>query len=260
MLGHADVVVGTSAGSVAAAWCCSDQPLSEYMATMRRMAHDPELAEIASAIDLDLVAHVYSTLSEATGPLSASSSQTLCEIGLSVADRDDKEWYVRYTAGYLPEVDWPSNFRAVAVRASDGQVRVFGPGDGIELARAVAASAAAPGIIPGVRVGDDFYFDGGARSATNADLVIGSGTDHCLIASPIPDDTPMVGEATRRVLNEEIRMLQHQGIAVATIAPGDLEAGAFGWDLLSPGNIEPALEAGLARGRLEAGSLSSVWL
>lgn len=253
-LGEADLVIGTSAGASAGAWCASGRPLAEYVAAMSRLADDPDLADLPSEIDLDLITRIYAALSQAKAPLSPTSSREICDAGLTVGPRGDQEWYVRHHSRYLPDVAWPTNFRAVAVRADDGQVRLFGPGDDLPLARGVAASAAAPGIISGVRIGKSVYFDGGARSATNADLVRDLGVDRCLVVSPLPADAPMVGEATRRVLNEEVAALRAEGIAVAVMVPGDLEAAAFGWDLLNLANIKPAIDAGYARGKRDGGA------
>ncbi len=100
------------------------------------------------------------------------------------------------------------------------------------------------------------YFDGGARSATNADLAVPFGLDRCLVVSPLPSDTPMVGEATMRVLAEEVRRLRSAGVLVAEIVPGQLEAEAFGWDLLNLSKMAAGIDAGIERGKRAAQSLT----
>src|SRR5439155_824408 len=119
----------------------------------------------------------------------------------------------------------------------------------------VAASCAAPGLVPPVALGRTLHVDGGARSATNADVLARFAVSRALAISPIPEDTPMVGEATRRVLDEECRRLSEAGIGVATVLPGELEHEAFGFDLIDVAKIPAAIEAGRERGRREAARL-----
>ena len=95
----------------------------------------------------------------------------------------------------------------------------------------------------------------GARSATNADLLEQFDVQRCIAATPIVADTPIVGEATGRVLEEEARRLRAQGMAVSVVQASDIEAEAFGFDLLDLGNVAIAIEAGRERGRQEADRL-----
>ena len=132
------------------------------------------------------------------------ASRLICELASSVQPRDgDEDWNVNALAAYVPR-DWPARFRAVVVRACDGEVRLLGPADSISLARGVAASAAAPGLVSPVRIGTDLYFDGGARSPTNADLATAFGLDRCLVVSAVAPGAPLMGPASVRVLRQEV--------------------------------------------------------
>jgi NTE family protein len=68
---------------------------------------------------------------------------------------------------------WPKQFRAVAVNAHTGKLQVWDAASGATLQRAVASSAAAPGIWPPITINGGQYIDGSIRSMLNADLAVG---------------------------------------------------------------------------------------
>ena len=146
------------------------------------------------------------------------------------------------------------------MNARSGEVRLITYSDGVPLASGVAASCAAPGISAPVALDDELYIDGGARSPTNADLLVGQDVERALIVSPIPKDTPIMGEAVHHVLGEEIRRLETVGIAAETILPAELERDGFGFDLFDPSKIPTAIEVGCTRGIGEADRLRSLGL
>jgi len=68
---------------------------------------------------------------------------------------------------------WPTRFRATAVNARTGKLQVWDASSGATLERAVASSAAIPGVFPPITVKGERYIDGGVRSMLNADLATG---------------------------------------------------------------------------------------
>jgi NTE family protein len=170
-------------------------------------------------------------------------------------DERDEDWFVDALAQYVPPGGWPQKFRAVVVSVERGEVRLLRPADGVDLARGIAASCAAPGIIAPIALYDGMYVDGGARSATNADLVARFDVAQVIVASPIVPDTPIVGSAISRVLDAEIRELRSRGIEVSSVQASEIEADAFGFDLLNLANVPAAIEAGRERGRREGNRL-----
>jgi NTE family protein len=255
-----DVFIGTSAGAVAGAWWASSQASSDFVDALICRVEDPRVAEMAEsmAIDFDLVATIYGLLGQATAPLAPSVCRQICELASAVSPPDDDEdWNVNGLAAYVP-VAWPERFRAVVVRARDGEVRMLGPTDGVAVARGVAASAAAPGLVSAVRIGSELYVDGGARSPTNADLARAFGLDRCLVLSPVTTDTPLVGEAAARVLETEVHTLRTEGIAVAVLTPGETERTAFGSNLLDRSKLRDVIRVGIERGRRDGTNLAFV--
>jgi NTE family protein len=81
------------------------------------------------------------------------------------------------------------------LRLSDGQRVVFGRDD-VEvddLGTAVHASCAVAGVFEPVPIGDHDYVDGGAHSPTNIDLLAGLGFDLVVVSSPMSTDVSGAG-------------------------------------------------------------------
>ena len=73
---------------------------------------------------------------------------------------------------FVPALKWPKTGRLSVCCAdnSTGQRVVFDRDSGVELADAISASCAVPGVIRPVTIGDQVLVDGGVASPTNADL------------------------------------------------------------------------------------------
>jgi NTE family protein len=76
---------------------------------------------------------------------------------------------------------WAMRFRATAVNAHTGKLQVWDASSGATLERAVASSAAIPGVWPPITIKGERYIDGGVRSMLNADLA--SGCDIVIVVS-----------------------------------------------------------------------------
>jgi NTE family protein len=153
---------------------------------------------------------------------------------------------------------WPDGLRICAVRRRDGRRVVFGR-DGAPqapLARAVAASCAIPGFFTPIRIGDASYIDGGAHSPTNADVLRDDDLDLVIAVSPMScirgisrmPDAPMRLWA-HRALQREVRRLADRGVPVVTFEPGRRALSVMGVNAMaddrSAGVVQAAfLEAG----------------
>lgn len=101
----------------------------------------------------------------------------------------------------LPEA-WPTRPLWLAtVDITTGRRVVLGR-DGapaLPLPRAVAASCAIPGVYPPVRVGRRVLVDGGVHSPTNTDLATRGGCGLVLVSAPMAYDTAMPPPAVERL-------------------------------------------------------------
>jgi NTE family protein len=210
-LATAEQVLGTSAGSVLGAWLASGVDPAGFVDAMEDRARWHERRRGAPAPD----------------PFDEAEARVL--------------W-----SRWLPAASWPSSLRITAVGRRSGRVVVWSREDQVPLAAAVAASTAATGVVPPVRVAGRLYVDGAVRSPTNADLAatgIGAdGTDVLVLA-------PVVTPRLRR----ETDLLHALGCEVTVLAPepGELD-GAFesgSTTVRGPALVRPAALAGRTRAR-----------
>jgi NTE family protein len=207
-------------------------------------------------LDLDLVIDIYTRLAAADAPLGRDQCAEIGALAETVESAGrDEDWYVDSFKLYVPTARWPSALSAVVVETGSGETRLIGSDDDLSVARGVAASCAAPGIITPVSIRASRFMDGGARSPTNADLLAPFDVDRCLVISPVAEDTPLVGAATVRVLGHETRLLEASGISTHVLVAGETETQAFDHDLLNLATVDVAIEVGIRRGRGEGARL-----
>jgi NTE family protein len=124
---------------------------------------------------------------------------------------------------------WPTEPTwIVALRLGDGARVVFGrdPVPGATIGPAVAASSAIPGYFTPVEIGGERYVDGGAHSPTNADVCAGLAFDLVVVVSPMSGTSavlrrPLPGPRLlhSRALAREVAAIKRRGTAVLTIQP-----------------------------------------
>lgn len=149
--------------------------------------------------------------------------------------------------------------RAVAMHLDSGRRVAFGdPAAPVaDLADAVTASCAIPGWYVPVVVGGERYVDGGAWSATNVDLAVGQGLDRVFVLAPMVSfatDTPRHwrvraerqwrARVTRRCLREVAR-LHLDGVEVTVVGPGPEDLEAIGSNLMAVDRRHRVLQTSL---------------
>lgn len=101
---------------------------------------------------------------------------------------------------------------------------------------AVRAASAVPGLYPPVRVGRRMLVDGGVHSSTNLDVAVATGATHIIVAAPLAydhDDPPpchlrAARELFDRALEREIRAAEAAGVTLLVLRPDAAEARAQG--------------------------------
>jgi NTE family protein len=269
----ADVIVGTSAGSITGTLLRTGVPASELAAwTVRapltdegRILHrivGEEVPEFEPFNALHLVRRPPSLpgremLTRALlrpwhfRPLAAS----LALLAPGTRDIAEQLTALREVEGQ----DWPEEELWIcAVRRRDGRRVVFGrPGvPEAPLHLAIAASCAVPGYFAPVRIGDRTYVDGGAHSPTNAAILRESDLDLVIIVSPMSGPAGVVKDiyaASRwhaaRVVRREARALHKAGVDVVVFRPGSAEQKVMGNDFMARERVgEIVQESFLAAG------------
>jgi NTE family protein len=157
---------------------------------------------------------------------------------------------------------WDGRLLVTAVELETGRRVCFGaPGaPSVEVATAVCASCAIPGVFEPVRAAGRTYVDGGAWSPTNMDaLDVGRG-DRVLCLNPTGSlrgssgIAGAIGSFSRARAGSEALALRHRGTHVEIVNPDARSTAAMGVNLMEPGPRAAVIEAGLAQGRALAGA------
>ncbi|MGZ8741361.1 MAG: patatin-like phospholipase family protein [Nocardioides sp.] len=138
---------------------------------------------------------------------------------------------------------WPDqDLWLCAVRRHDGRRVVFGRDGAPEapLNLAVAASCAVPGYFRPVRIGERTYVDGGAHSPTNAAVLRGRPLDLVIVVSPMSGPPGKLTDLyagsrwhSARIAAREVEALRRNGTPVVVFRPGQAEQEAMGNDFMA---------------------------
>ncbi len=261
----ADLIIGTSAGSTAAAQITGATPI-ELLAGILSAAPQPRTGPVGPGGGL-LPDRPAADHLEKTGAIIAAAENAAdmrrrmgaAALEASAAPDSSGQTQRRATvAARLPSQRWPERpILIVAVDARTGQPVVFDRHSGIDLADAVTASCANGfGAFPPHGIGDNRYIDGGYRSNENADLA--AGYERVLVLSPLGGRS----RAPRHWgihLAAQAEELRAHGSRVETIFPDSNGRKAFGDNLMDPSSRPPAARAGYNQGRALAEQLTEFW-
>ncbi|MFJ9784311.1 patatin-like phospholipase family protein [Amycolatopsis sp. NPDC101161] len=236
----ADLLVGTSAGSVVAAQVTSGTSLDELYA--RQVDPAKQSPEIPAEIDFEKFAAAFGdAVTVSTSPVEVRRAIGEMALAAETVSEGDRRAVVE---ARLPVHDWPEQrLVIVAVDASTGEPRRFDRASGVPLVDAVAASCAVPGVWPPVTIEGRRYVDGGVRSAENADYA--TGHTRVTVVAPLGADALLPME---KPLLEILDDLRAAGAEVALVTPDEASVAAIGENPLDPASRTPAAEAGRAQG------------
>lgn len=259
----ADLVIGTSSGSTAAAHVRSGRPPADLLASV--LASPPQVAgrnpdrlpSLPMATVFGRMRAIGAAATSAAGLQRAMGAFGLeCDPVLGPEAGRQRRALV---AARLPGLEWPDKpMLVVAVNAHTGEVAAFGRDSGVPLADAVTASTALPGLVPTHAINGTHYINGGVRSADNADLA--SGYANVVVLSPLSGQAGPLPEGQfeglRRLpgadLASQVKALRGQGSRVEVITPDPASRSAMGTNQMDPATRAPSARAGFAQGKREA--------
>ena len=246
-LGRADLVVGTSAGSVVGANLAAGRDPQALLESQLA----PPTGEVAAQLGIRAAARL--GIAALAGPRDAARVRARLGRRALAADTGPESERLAVIESRLAGVDWPSggDLRVTAVDARTGAFRVFGRDDGVPLATAVAASCAVPGVWPPVSAAGTRWIDGGVRSTANADLAAGYG--RVVVLAPLGGS--IGGAARPRAQAEALAALAR----VAFVEPDRRSRRAFGRNVLDPARRAGSARAGLAQAASVAAEVARVW-
>jgi NTE family protein len=262
---EADLIIGTSAGSTAAAQITSASP-TELLADVLSAAPQQRTGPAGSGggrVPIGPVADHMRRTSEiiAAAEDAADMRRRMGAAALEMDAASDGSRQTRWratVAARLPSQRWPERtVLIVAVDARTGEPGVFDRHSGVDLVDAVAASCANGFGVPPYGIGGSRYIDGGyRRSSENADLAAGYG--RVLVLSPF-------GGRSRHPLEwgmhlaAQVDELRAGGSNVETIFPDGNSLNAFGVNMMDLSTRPPAGRAGYDQGKALAGQLTEFW-
>jgi NTE family protein len=261
----ADLIIGTSSGSTAAAQITSASPaqlLADILSAAPQQRTGPAgsgggRAPVGPAADhMRRTSEIIAAAEDA-----ADMRRRLGAAALELDAAPDGSGQARWratVAARLPSQRWPERtVLIVAVDAHTGEPVVFDRHSGVDLADAVAASCANGFGVPPYGIGGSKYIDGGyRRSSENADLAAGYG--RVLVLSPLGGRTraPLDWGMHLAVQADELRA---SGSRVETVLPDSDSRNAFGSNMMDLSTRPPAARAGYDQGRALAEQLTEFW-
>jgi NTE family protein len=244
----ADLVVGTSAGSVVAAQLTCGADLAALYE--RQLA--PATGEKAARLNRGTQAHFVTAMLRSRGKdvefrrRIGSLALAAEQAGLTPSEQER----IDVIGSRLVSTEWPERALLItAVDAETGEFRTFDRDSGVPLVSAVAASCAVPGVYPPVTIDGHRYVDGGMRSAANADLA--QGYDRLVVLAPIPRGFGPMASVDAQVTGMVCR--------VAVVSPDSQSRTAIGRNVLDPAARAPSAKAGRAQAASVAERVAEAW-
>jgi NTE family protein len=246
-LTDADLVVGTSAGSVVGVDVRSGTGLSDLY---RAQTQPRGSSEIYARMGLGVMLKYLQAMAFTKQPEVARAKVGAMALR---AKTETEEARRRVIESRLPVFDWPAGkLQITAVDALTGDLVVFDAASDVRLLDAVGASCAVPGIWPPVTINGRRYIDGGIRSAANADLA--AGCERIVIVAPLVSGYGPIASPVNQA-----RTLSEAGAIVTVIKPDKAALRAIGKNVLNPERRPAAAQAGYVQAESVAQEVKAVW-
>lgn len=261
----ADVIIGSSAGSVVGAYLRSGMT-TEDMWLLARGLHPTHKSFGGSGDDkpalfvptfsnpFEIVRHMIGSsyvLARALSPFPLRPPAFLKAAfpGGLFAMAEGEQRFAEELPAEWPDKDlWLTTIDIVSGRrivlGRQGSPRV-------DLPRAVLASAAIPGVYPPVQVGRRSLIDGGTQSTSNLDLAVQYGADRIIAVVPMAFDTVeppgVLGRLMRQIparrLSSEVALANRRGIEVLMFRPSAAEVSSHSMNLMRSAGLEKIAES-----------------
>ena len=239
----ADVIVGTSAGSVTGAALRVGVPATDLAASVYGVAPSRRGGALLQRIlPADAEPLPVPSVRSLLRPWSLPSAELLARTARRPLEfRPDVAAMTMIPRGLIDITErarglddligdrWPEGLRICAVRRSDGARIVFGREGAphARLADAVLASCAIPGYFKPIMIEGREYVDGGVHSITNADVLREEGLDTVIVVSSMSAShgnaygaDGLIRRRIHRRMEHEVSRLEAEGVAVIRLEPG----------------------------------------
>jgi NTE family protein len=245
-LTDADLVVGTSAGSVVAVQITSGQTLTQLYGGQLEPPANEVAAKLGPALLLRYAVAALTTRD------AQQSRQKLGRLALRAKTLPEAERRA-VIESRLPSSTWPEWPKIVitAVATDTGEFVTFDRDSGVSLVDAVGASCAVPGVWPPVTINGRRYMDGGMRAPANVDLAAGAA--RVVVLAPL-------ASGLRRDMSAEVQAAALGGATKQiVVSPDKRAATAIGRNVLDPQRRAPAARAGFTQASSVLDAVKQVW-
>ncbi len=243
-LSGADLVVGTSAGSVVGAQITSGSSLDDLYATQLEPADHEIGAHFGRFTMLRLVPPMV---------VPGSQRRKLARIGrLSMkAHPPGGEQRIDVIRSRIGVDEWPEReLKVTSVEAESGEFVAFDRTSGVDLVHAVAASCAVPLVWPAVTIDGKHYVDGGMRSTANVDLA--QGADVVIVLAPLP-------QAFSKATSIQAQLAATGATRTAVVTPDERALADIGRNVLDPEKRSDAARTGLRQATVVQELVRRAW-
>ena len=276
-LTEADLVIGTSAGSTAAAMITSGTlPAELYAAVFAQTApsrpsaapsghlpgvHTPSTHAPVAPGRTGMSVDTYMTWTDELVAASTDAGDwrrriSTAVLELDLSDNVSSQRWRETVAARLPSQSWPEQRVLIAaVDARTAEPVVFDRDSGIPLADAVAASTS-NGAAGAYRLGDARYINGAYRRSSNADLA--AGYDRVLVLDPFGGRSRTPIEWGMDLATQVVE-LRASGSAVEVVFPDAGAGDVFNANAADPSTRPQAARGGYEQGQSLASQLAEFW-
>ena len=263
-LSNADVVVGTSAGSVFGSMLTAGH-LWRIVDEMNFFNDFPKIfSELIPAVQFNASQQRAIAAEVSARDASPASLQAIGRAAMAARNPDGEAKYYKVLEKMMTTTKWPSP--AMYTTANDcftGERIVVSQSSGIPVNVACAASSSAPGQMGPTFLKDRLCMDGGiCQTSTHSDVI--AGVKRALVFS-LGDGTPNELKQGLRLsslpntVNQEVQTLQANGTAARHIVVGVPPGVSKIENIMDPKWISAYLEFGQSRGAADTAMMKAFW-
>lgn len=263
-LNTADVIVGTSAGSIAATMLTTGR-LSRFKNELDFFAEFPKIfTKLVPALKSNPSQARARNMAVSAKDAELSTIQAIGHAAMAAHNPDGPQKHFNVMKDILLRTEWPSS--KVYTTANDcytGERLVVSKSSGIPINVACAASSSLPGALGPTWLHDRLCMDGGiCQTSTHSDIVTGVKRALVISLTDGGSDAVKLGLRTSgmpNTLQQEVKDLEAGGTKTKLIIAGLLPGQASVNSIMDPKWIAPMLKYGFERGMDDATMMKSFW-
>ncbi len=212
---NADLIVGTSAGSVVGTQVAAGRDVRELLREQSERKDPPGNNMPSDPSHVIEAFKLWASFEEMTPERCAQIGR----IALQAKTAPEDQWVAQFAENVS---EWPEPALLItAVDCESGAFRTIERAQGVPIERAIAASCSVPGMFPSVEIEGRRYTDGGVRSSTSADIAATIHPDLVLVLAPMAKGAVGVGALSTRQAAHECAQLEAAGASVRVIVLED---------------------------------------